>query len=287
MPKVIYERKGNIFYITINRPKVRNAVDLETRTLITQAYRTFRDDEDALVSIITGAGDEAFCAGADLEWLASQPEGAFPSLATDVDKARICLYSNLETHTECGIGYTKGVDIFKPTIAAINGWCVAGGLEMATWCDIRIAADHARFGVLNRRFNVPLRDGGTVRLPRIIGLGRAMEMIITGRIVDAQEALQWGLVNEVVPRDKLMKRVTELAKQICENPQGCIRTDKESVLRSYGHTLREAYLIEAELGALTELRNVTSAVGATAFAEGKVGLHGQRIVGTDWEKHGL
>ena len=287
MPKVVYERKGSIFYITINRPEVRNAVDWETSTLITEAYRTFRDDDEALVSIITGAGDEAFCAGADLKALASGEPGVRPSLSTDVDKARTYLYTSLETHTRCGIGYTKAVDVFKPTIAAINGWCVAGGLEIATWCDIRIAAEHAKFAVLNRRFNVPLVDGGTVRLPLIIGLGRALEMIITGRIIDAQEALQFGLANEVVPKDKLMERATELAEQICEFPQGCIRTDKESVLRSYGHTLREAYLIEAELGALTQLRNVTSEIGAAAFAEGKVGRHGQRTTKKEWKRRGL
>lgn len=282
MSKVIYERRGNIFYITINRPEVRNAVDAETGALIAEAYRTFRDDEDALVSIITGAGDEAFCAGADLKAVASQQRRGRANLFTDVDKARMSLYTNLGH-----MGYTRGVDIFKPTIAAVNGWCIAGGLEIATWCDIRIAADHAKFGHLGRRFNIPLIDGGTVRLPLIIGLGRAMEIIITGRIVDAQEALQWGLVNEVVSRDKLMKRATELAKQICENPQGCVRTDKESVLRSYGHTLTEAYFIEAELGALTQLRGVSSNVGASTFAKGKLGRHGQRIAGKDWEKHGL
>lgn len=282
MAKVIYERRGNIFYITINRPKVRNAVDPETGALITQAYRSFRDDDDALVSIITGAGDKAFCAGADLK-AASKWSADYPlSLAGDVDRARIDMYTSLGY-----MGYTRGVDIFKPTIAAINGWCVAGGLELATWCDLRIAADHAKFGVLNRRLNVPLIDGLTVRLPRIIGLGRAMDMIITGRVIDAQEALQFGLVSEVVPRDRLMERATELAQQICEYPQGCIRTDKESVLRSYGHTLSEAYLIEAELGALTQLRGVTIQAGATAFAEGKVGLHGQRTTGKKWEKHGL
>jgi len=282
MAKVIYERRGNIFYITINRPKVRNAVDPETGALITQAYCTFRDDDDALVSIITGAGDEAFCAGADLK-AASRWSADYPvSLARDVDRARIDMYTNLGY-----MGYTRGVDIFKPTIAAINGWCVAGGLELATWCDLRIAADHAKFGVLNRRFNVPLVDGLTVRLPRIIGLGRAMDMVITGRVIDAQEALQFGLVSEVVSRDKLMERATELAQQICEYPQGCIRTDKESVLRSYGHTLSEAYMIEAELGALTQLRGVTIQAGAKAFTEGKVGLHGQRTAGKKWEKHGL
>lgn len=282
MAKVIYERRGNIFYITINRPKVRNAVDPETGALITRAYLTFRDDDDAMVSIITGAGDKAFCAGADLKAAAKWPADYPPSLAGEVDRTRIDMYTSLGY-----MGYTRGVDIFKPTIAAINGWCVAGGLELATWCDLRIAADHAKFAVLNRRFNVPLVDGLTVRLPRIIGLGRAMDMIITGRVIDAQEALQFGLVSEVVPGDKLMERATELAQHICEYPQGCIRTDKESVLRSYGHTLSEAYLIEAELGALTQLRGVTIQAGATAFTEGKVGLHGHRTTGKKWEKHGL
>ena len=282
MAKVTYERRGNIFYITINRPEVRNAVDPETGALITQAYRAFRDDDDALVSIITGAGDEAFCAGADLKALSKLPPDRPLGLARDVDKARADIYSNLGF-----MGYTRGIDIFKPTIAAINGWCVAGGLELATWCDLRIAADNAKFGVLNRRFNVPLVDGLTVRLPRIIGLGRAMDMIITGRVVDAQEALQFGLVSEVVPRENLMERATQIAEQICEYPQGSIRTDKESVLRSYGHTLSEAYLIEAELGALTQLRDVTSQAGAAAFTNGKIGRHGHRTTGKKWGKHGL
>ncbi|MGB2799976.1 MAG: enoyl-CoA hydratase-related protein [Dehalococcoidia bacterium] len=282
MAKVTYERRGNIFYITINRPEVRNAVDPETGALITQAYRAFRDDDDALVSIITGVGNEAFCAGADLKALSKMPSDRPLGLARDVDKARTDMYNNLGF-----MGYTRGIDIFKPTIAAINGWCVAGGLELATWCDLRIAADNAKFGVLNRRFNVQLVDGLTVRLPRIIGLGRAMDMIITGRVVDAQEALQFGLVSEIVPRDKLMERTTQIAEQICEYPQGSIRTDKESVLRSYGHSLSEAYLIEAELGALTQIRGVTSQTGATAFAEGKIGRHGQRTTGKKWGKHGL
>lgn len=282
MDKVVYEKRGSIFYITINRPDVRNAVDPETGTLITEAYRTFRDDDEALVSIITGAGDKAFCAGADLKAISKMPEQSSPGLAEDVDRARRDMY-----HDPGYMGYTRCLDIFKPTIAAVNGWCVAGGLELAIWCDIRIAADHARFGVLNRRFNVPLVDGGTVRLPRIIGLGRAMDMIITGRVIDAQEALQWGLVTEVVPRDRLMERATELAGQICELPQGSIRTDKESVLRSYGHTLAEALFFEAELGALTQLRSTSPQAGASAFARGHLGRHGQRTEGHDWQKYGL
>ena len=282
MEKVVYEKRGSIFYITINRPDVRNAVDPETGTLITEAYRIFRDDDDALVSIITGAGDQAFCAGADLKAISKVSEQPSPGLAGDVDRSRRDMYHNIGY-----MGYTRGVDIFKPTIAAVNGWCVAGGLELAIWCDVRIAADHARFGVLNRRFNVPLVDGGTVRLPRIIGLGRAMDMIITGRVIDAQQALQWGLVTEVVPRDMLMERATELAQQVCELPQGSIRTDKESVLRSYGHTLPEALFFEAELGALTQLRNTSPQAGADAFAQGKIGRHGQRTTGHDWDNRGL
>ena len=274
MSKVLYERRGHVFHITINRPEVRNAVDPETGELLTEAYRVFRDDDEAFVSIIAGAGDKAFCAGADLKAVSKLSAVQPRSLVRDVDKARVQNYNSLGY-----MGYTRGIDIFKPTIAAVSGWCIAGGLELATWCDIRIAADNARFGMLNRRFNVPLVDGGTVRLPRIIGLGRALDLIITGRVIDAEQALQFGLVTEVVPVDKLMERATELAELICEHPQGSIRTDKESVLRSYGHDLGEAYFIEAELGALTELRDVTPQAGAAAFAEGRVGRHGQRTGG--------
>lgn len=282
MAKVTYQRRGSVFHITINRPEVRNAVDRETGALIEQAYRTFRDDDRSLVSIITGAGDQAFCAGADLKAISATPAAASPDPPGDTDRPRADVSTNLGF-----MGYARGVDIFKPTIAAVNGWCVAGGLELATWCDLRIAADNARFGVLNRRFNVPLVDGLTVRLPLIIGLGRALDMIITGRVIDAQEALQYGLVTEVVPSDTLMERATEVAEQICEFPQGSLRTDKESVMRSYGHTLSEAYSIEADLGALTQLRGVTPQHGAAAFAQGKLGRHGQRTTGHTWDKHGL
>ena len=220
MPKVTYERRGSVFYITINRPEVRNAVDRETGALIEHAYRAFRDDDLSLVSIITGAGDQAFCAGADLKAISQTPAEPSADSASDVDRTRADIYTSLGF-----MGYCRGVDIFKPTIAAINGWCVAGGLELATWCDLRIAADSARFGVLNRRFNVPLVDGLTVRLPRIIGLGRALDMIITARVIDAHEALHYGLVTEVVPGDRLMDRAAEVAEQICEFPQGSLRTD--------------------------------------------------------------
>jgi len=282
MAKVTCERRGSVFYITINRPEVRNAVDRETGALIENAYHTFRDDDESLVSIITGAGDQAFCAGADLKAISTMSPGSFSDSTRDVDRTRAEMYTNLGF-----MGYARGVDIFKPTIAAVNGWCVAGGLELATWCDLRIAAANARFGVLNRRFNVPLVDGLTVRLPRIIGLGRALDMIITGKVIDAQEALQYGLVTEVVPEHTLMARATKVAEHICEFPQGSLRTDKESVMRSYGHTLAEGYFIEAELGALTQLRGVTSQQGAAAFAQGKIGRHGQRTGGHRWDKHGL
>jgi len=281
MAKVTCERRGSVFYITINRPEVRNAVDRETGALIEHAYRTFRDDDESLVSIITGAGDQAFCAGADLKAISQTSAQPSPRSASEVDRTRVEMYTSLGF-----MGYARGMDIFKPTIAAVNGWCVAGGLELATWCDLRIAAANARFGVLNRRFNVPLVDGLTVRLPRIVGLGRALDMIITARVIDAQEALQYGLVTEVVPKDRLVQRATEVAEQICEFPQGSLRTDKESVMRSYGHTLGEAYFIEAELGALTQLRGVTPQQGAAAFAEGKVGRHGQPA-GKRWKKRGL
>ena len=137
------------------------------------------------------------------------------------------------------MGYTRKADIFKPIIAAVNGYCFAGGLEIALCADIRIAAEHAEFGVLNRRWNVGLGDGGTQRLPRVVGLGRAMELIILGKRIDAQEAYRIGLVNEIVPSGELMARVTALAESICEFPQGAIRTDKEAVMRGLGTPLEE------------------------------------------------
>src|SRR5262245_2864206 len=172
---VLYERRGVAAVLTINRPQARNAVNGAVASALLDGYRRFEADGDAKILVLTGAGDEAFCAGADLK---------------AIDTVR-------DRH-EGPLGFTR-LTPSKPTIAAVNGWCVAGGIELALWCDLRIATPKATFGCFERRFGVPLIDGGTQRLPRIVGLGRALEIIMTGRAVHAEEALRIGLVNEIVP----------------------------------------------------------------------------------------
>ena len=164
------------------------------------------------------------------------------------------------------MGYTRRADIFKPIIAAVNGFCFAGGLEIALCADMRIAAENAEFGVLNRRWNVGLGDGGTQRLPRIVGLGRAMELIILGKRIDAQEAYRIGLANEVVPKGQLMARVTEMAEAICAFPQGAVRTDKEAVMRGWGRRWRRASGSKAATF-VTLLRQDDFYEGPRSFAE--------------------
>lgn len=269
-PKLLYEKDGHVVTITINRPDVMNAIDGETAAALVDAWQAFRDDDEAFVAILTGAGERAFSAGADLKWVAG-----LGGIEAKVDRFRVSLYSS-----PGAVGYTRGLDIFKPTIAAVNGYCFAGGMETALWCDIRIAAEHAEFGMLNRRWNVPSIDGATVRLPRIVGLGRALELLITGRRVEAREALGMGLVSEVVPRERLMPRCRELAEAICRFPQGGIRSDKEAVLLNVGRPLAEGYRIEAELGVTLQARGVTPAKGARAFAEHK-------RMPDEWKDHGL
>lgn len=238
MAKVLYEKQDHIVVITINRPEVMNAVDEETAELLMSCWLKFRDDDDAYVAILTGAGDKAFCAGADLK-----------SLVPGARTRRMSRHQ-LRRFVYNGpgyMGYTRGTDIFKPIIAAVNGYCFAGGLELACFCDFRIASENAEFGVLNRRWNVGLADGGTQRLPRIIGLGRALELIITGKRIDAWEAYRIGLVNEVVPQGRLMERVMEIARLICSYPQGSIRTDKQAVLMGLGRPLEDGLRIETAL----------------------------------------
>jgi len=268
--KVLYQREDHVVTITINRPEVMNAIDGETAAALVKAWQAFRDDDEAFVAIITGTGDRAFSAGADLKWVAS-----LGGLRANVDRQRVSLYNS-----PGAVGYTRGVDIFKPTIAAVNGYCFAGGFETALWCDIRIAAEHAEFGMLNRRWNVPSIDGCTVRLPRIVGLGRALDLLITGRRISAREALDMGLVSEVVPLERLIPRCRELAATICSFPQGALRSDKEALLLGLGRPLEEGYRIEAELGATLQYRSVTPSEGARAFAEHK-------RMPEQWKDHGL
>lgn len=264
--KILYEKQDHVVIITLNRPEVHNCLSRETALELHDAWQTFRDDDDAFVAIMTGAGEKAFSAGWDLK------EAAQLTSMGDYDRQRVNLYNS---PGPCG--YTRREDIFKPTIGAINGYCFAAGLETACTLDIRIAADHAEFGCLERRWNIVLADGGNVRLPMIVGFGRALELIITGRRFDAEEALRIGLVTEIVPGDRLMDRALELARAICELPQGAIRSDKETVMRSWGRPVSEGLRIEAEQASSMMMRQDRHTEGARAFIEKRK---------PDWKNHG-
>lgn len=233
--QIAYEKRGSVTIIRFARPEVRNCIGPTTHRELVEAWTHFRDDGDARVGIVTGTGDKAFCAGGDL----AAGAGLVP-----ITPAEISAHNRGERP---GIlGPTRWTDIYKPIIAAINGVAYAGGLEWACFADIRIAEEHASFGVTCRRWNIGLADGGTQRLPRIIGMGRAMELIITGRVIDAREAERIGLVNEVVPKGKSLQRAIELADFVCGLPQPAIRTDKEAAVRGFGLPLAEGLRIEAE-----------------------------------------
>ncbi|HWM85693.1 MAG TPA: enoyl-CoA hydratase-related protein [Kofleriaceae bacterium] len=233
--EVLYEVHGPVAVIKINRPEVRNCIGPRTHLELIDAWTRFRDDDGALVAVMTGAGDKAFCSGADLKAVAQ----LVPDTPAEVA-------ANNRGERPGYLGPSRWTDIYKPIIAAVNGVAYAGGLEWACFADIRIAEEHASFGVTCRRWNIGLADGGTVRLPRILGMGRALELIITGRVIDAQEALRIGLATEVVPKGQGLARAMELARFIASLPQEAIRTDKESVARGCGRPLGEAMQIEAE-----------------------------------------
>jgi enoyl-CoA hydratase len=243
---VRYERTGTTAVLTIDRPERRNAVDRKTAEALRAHYHEFVQDDGARALVVTGAGGEAFCAGADLKAMDSPimaPEGP--------------------------MGFTRLVSP-KPTIAAIEGWCVAGGLEIACWCDIRLAADGAVFGCLERRWGVPLIDGGTQRLWRIVGFGRAIDMILSGRQVDAREALDIGLVTRLVPKGEALTQALALAEALAAFPQECLLSDRHAAYDGVALPLNEGLQVEAQFG-----RSVIDAaqVGAARFAGGE-GRHG-------------
>ena len=228
MPKVEAERRDRSFIVTINRPEVRNAVDAETAQLLWEAVESFRRDDNLDVLILTGAGDLAFCAGADLK-----------------DIAGLALRPEAEEQGPLGIGRIP--DVNKPTIAAINGYCLAGGVELACWCDFRIAAGNASFGLVERRWGVPLVDGGTQRLPRIVGLGNALYLIETGVVIDAAHALRIGLAQEVVPEGQGLARSLEVAEAISSYPKVSLRNDRRAVYEGLSLSLDEGLRLEREL----------------------------------------
>ncbi|MBM3666492.1 MAG: enoyl-CoA hydratase [Actinobacteria bacterium] len=263
-----YETEGHVTVLTYDRPEQRNAVRRKMNSELHHACRRFRDAPDEFVLVITGSGD-AFCAGWDLQDAAELGEGPRP----DWDEFRTSIFNS---PGECG--YTRKVDVFKPVIAAVNGWAVAAGLENALLADIRVAAENAVFGALERRWDIVGGDGMNVRLTLTVGYGRAMEMILTGRPVGADEALRIGLANEVVPEGKSLQRALELAHEIAELPQGAIRSDKETMVRSVGRTYEEQLRQEAENCMSMLARRDSHAIGARAFKQGRAPV---------WPNHGL
>lgn len=233
-----YEQDGAVTVITIDRPQRMNAVGPQTHAELVDAWTRFRDDDDALVAVLTGAGEAAFCAGGDLK-AAFENDPVVPLTRAERD-------AHARGERPGILGPSRWTDIHKPTIAAVNGVAYAGGLEWACWTDLAIADAHATFGVTCRRWNIGLADGGTQRLPRIVGYRRAMELIITGRVIDAAEAQRIGLVNEVVPSGTCRQRAVELARTIAALPQPAIHTDHEAVVRGFGRPLDEGLRIEAE-----------------------------------------
>lgn len=235
---VKYERRGSAALITINRPERMNAIGPEIHEQLVAAWTRFRDDDSALVGVRTGEGQQAFCAGGDLK---ASFEGDHVIPLTAEEQA-----AHAAGERPGILGPSRWTDLYKPTIAAVNGVAYAGGLEWVCWTDLAIADEHASFGVTCRRWNIGLADGGSQRLPRIVGFRRAMDLIITGRVIGAEEAREIGLVNEVVPKGTCVERALELAEFIASLPQEAIRTDKEAAVRGFGRALDEGLKIEAE-----------------------------------------
>jgi enoyl-CoA hydratase len=246
------ESSGPVLTVTIDRPEVRNAVDRATADALVDAFRAFDADDGLSVAVLTGAGG-TFCAGADLKAI-SRGEGN--RIAADGD----------------GPMGPSRMHLDKPVVAAIEGHAVAGGLELALWCDLRVAAEDAVLGVFCRRWGVPLIDGGTVRLPRLIGHSRAMDLILTGRGVEAEEALAMGLVNRVAPPGEALARAQHLAAEIAAFPQVCMRSDRASAIGQEG--LSEDDALAAEFRHGLRALEAESLEGATRFAEG-AGRHGE------------
>jgi enoyl-CoA hydratase len=253
MPEVTYERRGAAAVMTIDRPERRNAIDPDTADQLLAAYRQFESDDGARILILTGAGEDAFCAGADLK-----------SVAAAMDDQEIA-QQWLKPRPEGPLGFTR-LTPPKPTIAAISGYALAGGLELALWCDLRVGTESAKLGFPERRWGVPLIDGGTQRLPRIVGMGRALDLILTGRIVEAEEALAIGLLTEVVPLGKHLDRALEMAEGLAAFPQETMLADRRSALEGSGMTLEEGLAREAQIGGAVSGVGVK---GAARFAAGE------------------
>lgn len=251
---VLTERRSQTLIITLNRPEKRNAINFDMAEELEMVWKDFEKDEELRVGIITGAG-ENFCSGADLN---------------DLDRL-----ANRTLNENGPLGFTRMI-LSKPVIAAVSGYCVAGGLEIALWADIRIADETAKFGVLNRRFGVPLIDGGTQRLPRIVGLGNALDLILTGKLIDAKEAYRIGLVNEIVPKGFALNRALEIAEILCSYPQVGMKNDRKAVYYGLGLSLEKGLEIEAELG-LETIKDGAFIKEVKRFKEERKGRHGDKL----------
>lgn len=257
MSNILISSDGPVSIISINRPERRNAVDLATARELFEAFLAFDEDESASVAVFTGAGG-MFCAGADLKALAEGESGKRVELG------------GVNSFAPMGPSRLR---LRKPVIAAIEGFAVAGGAELALWCDLRVMAEGSTFGIFCRRFGVPLVDTGTIRLPRLIGHSRAMDLMLTGRPVDAQEALAIGLANRLAPKGEALNHAVSLAKEIAAFPQACMRNDRMSALEQWD--LDESAAIDNEIShGLNTLRSGETADGAARFSSGE-GRHGK------------
>jgi enoyl-CoA hydratase len=249
---VLIEKEGPVFTVIINRPEVRNAVDRPTAEALCEAFRTFETDPEARIAVLTGAGG-FFCAGADLKAIS---EGRANRMEEDGD----------------GPMGPSRMFLSKPVIAAVAGYAVAGGLELALWCDLRVMEKDAVFGVFCRRWGVPLIDGGTIRLPRLVGMSNALDLMLTGRPVGAEEALRIGLANRVVEKGQARPEAEKLAGEIAAFPQRCMLSDRRSAYEQWELPMQGAFKNEFRLGLATVMSGET-AEGATRFKKG-AGRHG-------------
>jgi len=252
MPSVRIDKQGPVTTVVLSRPEVRNAVDRASAAALVDAFQAFERDEEARVAVLFGDGG-TFCAGADLKAVAAGEP------------------NELDEHGNGPMGPSRLL-LDKPVIAAVAGHAVAGGLELALWCDLRVVEEDAVMGVFCRRWGVPLIDGGTVRLPRIVGLGRALDLVLTGRPVGAAEALQMGLANRVVPKGTCRAAAEQLAREIAAFPQACMRADRRSAHQQADLPLPEALRAEHRGGVQVLLTE--SLAGAREFAAG-AGRHGE------------
>lgn len=253
MQNLIITQENHISTILINRPHAKNAVDGRTAKELAEAFEEFEKDDDSYVAILGGT-EGTFCAGADLKAVAGNGE------------------PNPTNETGIGPMGPSRMLLSKPVIAAVSGYAVAGGMELALWCDMRVMEEDATMGVFCRRWGVPLIDGGTIRLPRLIGMSRAMDLILTGRPVGGKEAFEMGLANRLAASEKALEVATELAQQLCAFPQMCMRNDRLSAYQQWDKELPEALLQEFRFGMET-IHSGETVAGASRFASGK-GRHG-------------